>query len=218
MPKNAQKTPKHRHRAVGRRAVYHLDMLSRFDSNDARDGGVMKLIDKFNVDKKQAKRVAKTARLLFDVAQEPLGLNQNDHDLLRRSSLLHEIGMSIGHSSYHRHSAYILEFGEIAGFSQMEQTRLAGMVRYHRRKITANDHKALMSISTDRMTKLALLLRLAVAINHTRTDIQKSDIKFTLHSPTHWVLDMQKEKLFTGLVDEIDNFLSWGVTLDVLSR
>lgn len=82
-------------------------MLSRFDSNDARDGGVMKLIDKFNVDKKQAKRVAKTARLLFDVAQEPLGLNQNDHDLLRRSSLLHEIGMSIGHSSYHRHSAYI---------------------------------------------------------------------------------------------------------------
>lgn len=194
------------------------DMLSRFDSNDARDGGVMKLIDKFNVDKKQAKRVAKTARLLFDVAQEPLGLNQNDHDLLRRSALLHEIGMSIGHSSYHRHSAYILEFGEIAGFSQMEQTRLAGMVRYHRRKITANDHKALISISTDRMTKLALLLRLAVAIHHTRTDIQKSNIKFTLHSPTHWVLDMQKEKLFTGLVDEIDNFLSWGVTLDVLSR
>ncbi len=194
------------------------DMLSRFDSNDARDGGVIKLAEKFNVDKKQAKRVAKTARLLFDVAQEVLEFNQNDHDLLRRAALLHEIGMSIGHSSYHRHSAYILEFGEIAGFSQMEQTRLAGMVRHHRRKITYEDYQALASISTDRMTKLALLLRLAVAINHTRTDFQKSDIKFTLHGPAHWVLSMEKEKLFTGLVDEIDNFLAWGVTLEVISN
>ncbi len=193
------------------------DMLSRFDSNDARDDGVLKLADKFNVDKKQAKRVAKTARLLFDAAQERLGFNQNDHDLLRRSALLHEIGMSIGHSSYHRHSAYILEFGEIAGFSQMEQTRLAGMVRYHRRKITVSDHETLANIGTDRMTKLALLLRLAVAINHTRTDIQKSDIKFTLDDPSHWILAVAKERLFTGLVDEIDNFAAWGVTLEVLS-
>jgi exopolyphosphatase/guanosine-5'-triphosphate,3'-diphosphate pyrophosphatase len=49
--------------------------------------------------------------------------------------LLHEIGMSVAHSSYHKHSAYILGNADMPGFSRMDQGRLARIVLAHRGKL-----------------------------------------------------------------------------------
>ena len=38
---------------------------------------------------------------------------------------LHEIGLSVAHSGYHKHSAYILSHADMPGFSKMEQARLS---------------------------------------------------------------------------------------------
>ena len=38
---------------------------------------------------------------------------------------LHEVGISVAHSGYHKHSAYILGNADMPGFSRMEQKRLS---------------------------------------------------------------------------------------------
>ena len=48
-------------------------------------------------------------RNLFEQVKESLDLTNDDCDLLRRAAFLHEIGLAISHSSYHKHSAYLLE-------------------------------------------------------------------------------------------------------------
>jgi len=41
---------------------------------------------------------------------------------------LHEIGLSIAHGGFHKHSAYIIEHADMPGFSKKEQTQLARLV------------------------------------------------------------------------------------------
>ena len=58
---------------------------------------------------------------------------------LRIVDRLHEIGLSLSHHAFHKHGAYILNHADLPGFSRQQQTRLALLVRNHRRVI-ANRH------------------------------------------------------------------------------
>ena len=63
------------------------------------------------------------------------GLIDDEYErLLRWGALLHEIGMDVSHSQYHKHGHYLLQYMDLAGFSQTEKLRLALLVRAHRRK------------------------------------------------------------------------------------
>ena len=92
------------------------DLLGRFKHEDIRDRSVHALIGRYNADVKQAERVVQTAQKLFDDVAGDLGLYSEDSDLLRRAAYLHEIGLAISHSGYHRHGAYLLQHSDIAGF------------------------------------------------------------------------------------------------------
>jgi exopolyphosphatase/guanosine-5'-triphosphate,3'-diphosphate pyrophosphatase len=48
---------------------------------------------------------------------------------------LHEIGISIAHTSYHKHSAYMLANADMPGFSKRDQALLARLVLAHRGKL-----------------------------------------------------------------------------------
>ena len=111
------------------------DLLGRFQHEDIRDRSVQALMGRYNSDPKQAGRVVKTAQHLFDSVAESLKLNNEDSDLLRRAAYLHEIGLAISHSSYHRHGAYLLQHSDIPGFSQIDQNYLSHLVSNHRRKL-----------------------------------------------------------------------------------
>ncbi len=54
---------------------------------------------------------------------------------LKWAARLHEIGLDVSHSGYHRHGAYLLENADMPGFSREEQRLLARMVGGHRRKL-----------------------------------------------------------------------------------
>ncbi len=62
------------------------DLLGRFQHEDIRDRSVQALMGRYNSDPKQAGRVVKTAQHLFDSVAEPLKLNNEDSDLLRRAA------------------------------------------------------------------------------------------------------------------------------------
>src|SRR4029079_4754025 len=74
----------------------------------------------------QASRVAKLAVTLFRRASP--GRDSRGEQLVEWAARLHELGMSVSHTGFHKHGAYILQNADMPGFSSGEQGRLALLV------------------------------------------------------------------------------------------
>ncbi len=112
------------------------DLLGRYHDKDLRDATVQQFMRRYQVELGQAQRVADTA--LFFLGQVRRGEGDEEDDavrFLRWAAQLHEIGISVAHSSYHKHSTYILANADMPGFSKMDQGRLARLVLAHRGKL-----------------------------------------------------------------------------------
>ncbi|NMG27694.1 exopolyphosphatase [Aromatoleum evansii] len=143
------------------------DLLGRYHHHDLRDATVSAFVARYGVDRRQADEVANTAAHLFaGLVPESVHGEGAHPDLryLRWAALLHEIGISVAHSSYHKHSAYILANADMPGFSRMDQGRLARLVLAHRGKLERV--AALDPDSPDWL--LILCLRLAAVIHRAR--------------------------------------------------
>lgn len=161
-----------------REGVLH-DMLGRFRHDDVREHSVQAMLARYRVDEAQARRVADTAaQLLAQVAD--LTLNEDDADLLRWAALLHEVGTAISHSSFHKHGAYILRHSDMPGFSRQVQESLALLVGSHRRKIKAEQYHEIMEAGGLTLLRLVALLRLAVALHHSRSREALPDVRLEI--------------------------------------
>jgi len=141
------------------------DLLGRYHHHDLRDATVASFMARYGVDRRHADEVADTA--LYLLGQLDAERAQPDHPdarFLRWAAMLHEIGISVAHSSYHKHSAYILGNADMPGFSRMDQGRLARIVLAHRGKLERV--AALDPASPDWL--LIACLRLAVVIHRAR--------------------------------------------------
>jgi len=81
---------------------------------------------------------------------------------------LHEIGLMIAHNQYHKHGGYILENMDLAGFSRQEQKIISVLVRLHRRKFRADELEVFDEERVEAVSRLAIILRLAVLFNRGR--------------------------------------------------
>ena len=197
------------------------DMLGRFASEDVRDRSVLSLIKRYSVDKKQARQVVRTSRHLFKQVKDDLHLTNDDSDLLRRAAYLHEIGLAISHSNYHRHSAYLLENSDIPGFSQVDQKRMAQLVLSHRRKLKADMLEQTCVIGGDQLIYLCLLLRLAVLAHHSRSEHDLPNMELLITAPNCWQITVSTDKehyafLYSDLYADTEQFAKWGIKLNVV--
>jgi len=142
------------------------DLLGRVHDSDMRDITVNQFQRRYRVDAKQARRVARLAtQLVMQLARQaaPNQPAQFDAEALRAlawAARLHEIGISIAHSGFHKHGAYILENADMPGFSRRDQIRLAALVRASRGGLGK-----LGFSRADPNWPLILCLRLAVLFN-----------------------------------------------------
>ncbi|MCP1315381.1 exopolyphosphatase, partial [Halomonas sp. 707D7] len=120
-----------------------FDMAGRNTAEDTRAKTLTHLQRIYDVDTRQAENVARTARQLFDRVKGPWRLSEEQGHFLHWACLVHEIGLAISHSQFHRHGAYLLEHSDLAGFSRPEQRLLAHLVRAHRRKFPVKEWQAL---------------------------------------------------------------------------
>ncbi|MBF7683219.1 exopolyphosphatase [Acinetobacter sp. B5B] len=199
------------------------DLLGRFKHEDIRDRSVQALVGRYGIDVKQAERVVKTAQKLFDDVAESLKLTNEDSDLLRRAAYLHEIGLAISHGGYHRHGAYVLEHSDIPGFSQIDQNCLSHLVAHHRRKIKADLKNEILKVATPALVYLCLLLRLAVLLNHSRSDQMLPAIELTVANEQQWHLTVSGDAkqwplLIADLHDEQAQFKHWNIDLIIQSE
>jgi exopolyphosphatase/guanosine-5'-triphosphate,3'-diphosphate pyrophosphatase len=126
---------------------------------------------RYHVDIAQASRVEATALALWRQTRHAgAKCNPLAESSLRWAARLHEIGLDVAHSGYHRHGAYLLENADMPGFARDEQVLLARLVRFHRRKFEREGRED-PALPRDRMTeRLILVLRLAVLLHRNRGD------------------------------------------------
>ncbi|MGQ4229776.1 exopolyphosphatase [Bordetella bronchiseptica] len=145
------------------------DLLGRDDEHDKRHESVQQFMKRYHVDANQARRVRQAALALFDVLL-PDGDGHERAELrlaLGWAADLHEVGLSIAHNAYHKHTAYVLEHADMPGFSNDEQELLALLALGHHGKLSK-----LESLVANRSQWIAILcLRLAALLFRRREDI-----------------------------------------------
>src|SRR5690606_10894492 len=112
------------------------DLLGRDSKHDKRDETVRQFIQRYHVDPRQSERVKQLALHFFN----QLTLQHDEKEEIIRTlgwaANLHEIGISIAHDDYHKHSAYILAHADMPGFSNDDQALLALLAQGHHGKIS----------------------------------------------------------------------------------
>ena len=145
------------------------DMLRRFTHTDVRESTINDLCKRYHVDLEQAERVERTALELHEKVAKGWRLRKERYaNMLGWAARLHEIGLSIAYNQYHKHGAYLLENADLPGFSRHEQSLLAVLVRSHRRKFAVEVFAPLSAKLRDRVERMAILLRLSVALHRSR--------------------------------------------------
>ncbi len=132
------------------------------DQLDTRSRAIRSLMARYHVDVAQAERVSDTAIKLWRQLAPDLRLPVFTRRYLQYAALTHEIGLNINSSGLQKHSAYILEHSNLAGFSFDQQKLVALMVRLHRKRIKRSLVTNLGMLSKKHAVALIILLRLSV--------------------------------------------------------
>jgi exopolyphosphatase/guanosine-5'-triphosphate,3'-diphosphate pyrophosphatase len=165
---------------------------------------------------RQAERVTHLAELLARQFLEGQ-LGDEELHLLNWAAKLHEIGISVAHSGYHKHTAYILANADMPGFSKKEQTHLSLLALAHRGGL----EKLRGLLSTPVQFAEVMALRLAALIYRNRSDValppilgRFSGTKFHLILAPGWLV--QNPLTETALLEESKQWKDLGVSLQVV--
>jgi exopolyphosphatase/guanosine-5'-triphosphate,3'-diphosphate pyrophosphatase len=156
------------------------DLVGRIYNRDIRSETVQALAERYHVDRRHALRIKNTLHFMLAQLNDPQLSNDNIVQFLDWAADLHEIGQDIAHSQYHKHSAYIVENADLAGFSWQDQRVLSSIVRNHRRKLSLKRFKELPPPWQHNALYLSVLLRLAVVLHRNRQEMEHRDFNISL--------------------------------------
>jgi exopolyphosphatase/guanosine-5'-triphosphate,3'-diphosphate pyrophosphatase len=207
--------------AVSDGALRHgvlYDLLGRVQHRDMRESTVTQFMRRYHVDAPQAERVRSLALKIFDSISPEEKEMDTERLLLDWAARLAEIGLSVAHAQYHKHSAYILSNADMPGFSRMEQQRLARIVLAHRGKL-GKMHDAGLE---DEDWALVFALRIAALVLRNRTDarfpllrVSGDDIGYVLDLPQAW---LEENPLAAAALDtETDHWKAIGMKFSINS-
>lgn len=187
--------------SAGLRMGVLWDLQLRATERDRREQSVQEFMQRFHVDEARAKRVAALAGALFT------RLKPSSDALVRYLSwcgLLHEVGLVVSHSGYHKHGAYLIEHADLPGFTTQEQEVMSTLILAQK----GNLRKISSTIADSDFAKAVLALRLAVMFMHSRIDVDLDELRlkmknrieleirnnWNVHHPTlsYW-LDKERE-------------------------
>lgn len=184
-----------------------FDLAGKDKADGIRAQTVERLMSQYHVDTAQAERVVKLVTSLFDLVSDQFEHSDWLRRILGHALRLHEIGLAISHSSYHKHGAYILLNGEMPGFSKQEQTLMSFLVLNHRRKLRPLPQ----AYGFDPDWRLVQIVRLACLFCRRRDDSVLPEIprlKFSGNTLKIW-LDQQWLESSPLTAEDLDNEQSY---------
>ncbi|MDK2122834.1 exopolyphosphatase [Parachitinimonas caeni] len=192
------------------------DLVGRQHQRDMRDVTVTQFKRRYHVDLAQSDRVSALCEHFYRQLCRSLAIDPEiELPGLLRAAKLHEIGLSVSHTAYHKHSAYILQHADMPGFSSQEQARLAQLVLAHRGGL-----KKLGTNLPDAKWAQILSLRLAVLMCRSRIEHDQPALhlevnrgKFTLSAPDDWLT--ANPLTHTALMQESAEWRDVGIHLNL---
>ena len=135
-----------------------------------RQRSVIKISQKYQVNREFSDRVAKFALSLFDQTKGHLhNCDAEARELLWAAAILHNCGLFVSHAAYHKHSYYLIRNGELLGFSEAEIEVIANLARYHRRNTPKKKHESYSNLPSKKhrqlVNQLSAILRIAVTLD-----------------------------------------------------
>lgn len=203
-----------------REGILH-ELFGRIRHDDLREASVQRLCERYNADMKHAASVEDTALSLMRQAPPDWQLSGTNWELiLGWAARLHEIGLALSYSGYHKHSAYLIMNSDIPGFSRQELGSLALVVASHRRKIRKSIFEETLIQNHETICRLVGIFRLAVLLNRGRSrrnvpklELQVDDDVWHLVFKKNWLeehpltyADLEAEKV---LLEVLEIELSW---------
>lgn len=147
------------------------DLIGRLDHEDVRERTVSALEQRYDLVRNETEKVEQTALHLWQqVADEwrvqtQTQIPNEQRQMLAWAARLHEVGMAISHSQFHKHGEYIIGQSDLAGFSKQNQRALATLVRGHRRKYPKSLFET-FGRQQESLERTCIILRLAVLLKH----------------------------------------------------
>jgi exopolyphosphatase / guanosine-5'-triphosphate,3'-diphosphate pyrophosphatase len=138
------------------------------EAAEGRTEAVLALGRRFGFDERHAVQVARLALALFDQLASLHGLPASARGLLEAAALLHDVGHAVSPQRHHKHTFYLVQNADIAGFSDQERNLVALVARYHRRTPPERDRPDLKDLTATELRlvrKLVALLRVADAFD-----------------------------------------------------
>jgi len=171
------------------------EMLGSNRHKNIRESTVRAICRRHHVDMEHTGRIESAARSLLSQVDSDWGLLGSEYsDLLGWAARLHEIGLTVSHSQFHKHGAYLIAHSDMQGFSRQEQSVLSALIRGSRRKFPKAVFKALPEDIAPSIMRLCILLRLSVLLNRARSETHRRyvaiDVRenhITLRFPEGWL-------------------------------
>jgi exopolyphosphatase / guanosine-5'-triphosphate,3'-diphosphate pyrophosphatase len=170
------------------------DLLGRSRQEDVRERTIRSLAARFSVDLEQAARVEPTALACLEQAFSGWALDRREAaKYLSWAARLHEMGLDIAHTGYHKHGAYVAENADMPGFSKNEQQLLSFIIHAHRRKVPLESLQAIPAEQRDFALRTSVLFRIACCLHRSRStepipdfDVAVSKDTIRLRFPSDW--------------------------------
>ncbi|MEM9701552.1 MAG: exopolyphosphatase, partial [Planctomycetota bacterium] len=127
---------------------------------------------RYRVDGDHARHVAELAGRLFEQLADRHRLEGLHGRLLTLAALLHEVGLFVGTTGYHKHSMYLIANSDLFGVSRRDLHLIGLVARYHRRASPKATHTPFTQMDRPErvaVAKLAAILRLAKALDESRS-------------------------------------------------
>ena len=171
---------------AGLRMGVLCDLHLRATRHDRREASIREFLQRFHADPVRAAQVADAASLLYEHLKPASdALNKT----LYWSGLLHEIGLVVSHTGFHKHGAYLVENADLAGFTNREQQIMSKLVLAQK----GNLRKVQEALAEPDMARAVFALRLATLLLHARVEGQLNGLRVKMKSrievelPYAWV-------------------------------
>ncbi|MFM8465037.1 MAG: Ppx/GppA family phosphatase, partial [Burkholderiaceae bacterium] len=150
------------------------DLYLRQRKRDRRQDSVKRFMKRFGVDESRASRAAANARALYNQTAPDGSLER----MLGWAGKLHEVGMAVSHTGFHKHGAYLALNADLPGFTSHEQHLLSVLLLAQK----GNLRKIQDALNDADVTRAIVALRLGVLFMHARIDPAVAPVRLSVRS------------------------------------
>jgi exopolyphosphatase/guanosine-5'-triphosphate,3'-diphosphate pyrophosphatase len=183
-------------------AEYDQSTRSGKQIQSERWDSVRAAVEHYHVDMAHAMRVRESAIGLFTALRSLHHLPSDYAEWLSAAAMLYEVGDYVNRNGRHRHTYYIISHSEILGYTPEQRKIIAAIARYlGKSRPTPADGpiKVLPAADQDFVNKASLILRLARALNLSRSGAVRQTkvvtragaVRFTLTRKLRSTVDLE---------------------------